>query len=445
LAQANVESQASSSNGLTDAQNQSPRRRGQLNSSEGAEDFAKRISNSTDTFLKRSISTKSSSQERLIPFIIQRNEEDYNEDDLRLLKERLKAKQRSQEKMIQSKPVGVNKAPAASHGRPPLLHEKEGLVNLEVGKRSNPLVEEVRVAGVPPAKLSTPFKNGNGTCLRMSGCKCPACTTGIIGASDTGEGGGVQLVACETCGRKFAPKSLAVHQRVCDKVFGRRESEEEIPGKLNQKQAVGSKKGLPNTPVVSQGMAKWRKQSQELRVAMQRGRGINETSNLNTSGMLNESNIGGAEDDGFVSCPHCERRFNEKAAERHIPKCNDIRSKPKMLKRGEGRSVHSALLHSPAVSTNSPSKTPGSGAGRKSLSGAQPSIAERVVNVPCPFCKRQFSTKNLERHVETCAGQRYQRSSLGGRSSSASGTLVRRQVISPSVRSESSWDGDQYE
>jgi hypothetical protein len=37
-----------------------------------------------------------------------------------------------------------------------------------------------------------------------------------------------------------------------------------------------------------------------------------------------------------VQCPHCERRFNEKAAERHIPVCTSIRSKPSSLKRGTG-------------------------------------------------------------------------------------------------------------
>jgi hypothetical protein len=27
------------------------------------------------------------------------------------------------------------------------------------------------------------------------------------------------------------------------------------------------------------------------------------------------------QDDGFVPCKHCGRTFNEKAAERHIPRC----------------------------------------------------------------------------------------------------------------------------
>ena len=28
----------------------------------------------------------------------------------------------------------------------------------------------------------------------------------------------------------------------------------------------------------------------------------------------------------YIQCPHCQRRFNESVAERHIPKCKDIKS-----------------------------------------------------------------------------------------------------------------------
>lgn len=40
--------------------------------------------------------------------------------------------------------------------------------------------------------------------------------------------------------------------------------------------------------------------------------------------------------DDRVPCPHCGRRFNANAAERHIPKCTSINAKPKMLTRGGG-------------------------------------------------------------------------------------------------------------
>ena len=40
--------------------------------------------------------------------------------------------------------------------------------------------------------------------------------------------------------------------------------------------------------------------------------------------------------DDRIPCPHCGRRFNALAAERHIPKCQAISAKPKTLTRGGG-------------------------------------------------------------------------------------------------------------
>jgi hypothetical protein len=31
----------------------------------------------------------------------------------------------------------------------------------------------------------------------------------------------------------------------------------------------------------------------------------------------------------YIECPHCLRRFNQTAGERHIPKCKDTVNKPK--------------------------------------------------------------------------------------------------------------------
>lgn len=48
-----------------------------------------------------------------------------------------------------------------------------------------------------------------------------------------------------------------------------------------------------------------------------------------------------APDSSLVQCPHCARRFNEQAAERHIPKCNDIKAKPTALKAGSRKNIGS--------------------------------------------------------------------------------------------------------
>lgn len=35
-----------------------------------------------------------------------------------------------------------------------------------------------------------------------------------------------------------------------------------------------------------------------------------------------------SENPDYVQCPHCTRRFNQTAAERHIPHCKNSRAKP---------------------------------------------------------------------------------------------------------------------
>jgi len=47
-------------------------------------------------------------------------------------------------------------------------------------------------------------------------------------------------------------------------------------------------------------------------------------------------------EEDLVPCPHCGRSYNERAAERHIPRCADIRAKPSRLARGGGRGAHVA-------------------------------------------------------------------------------------------------------
>lgn len=44
--------------------------------------------------------------------------------------------------------------------------------------------------------------------------------------------------------------------------------------------------------------------------------------------------------DDRVECPHCGRKFAELVAERHIPKCSDIKAKPNFLGAGAGRGAH---------------------------------------------------------------------------------------------------------
>ena len=45
-------------------------------------------------------------------------------------------------------------------------------------------------------------------------------------------------------------------------------------------------------------------------------------------------------DHSLIPCPHCGRRFSEKAHQRHVPVCLNIINRPKQLHRGMGRGAH---------------------------------------------------------------------------------------------------------
>ena len=86
-------------------------------------------------------------------------------------------------------------------------------------------------------------------------------------------------------------------------------------------------------PINVQEAPKWKQQSQQFREAMRAARMYNQAA---AKGEDLPPPVISAPDPSLVQCPHCGRRFNEKAAERHIPQCQNIRAKPSLLKKGAG-------------------------------------------------------------------------------------------------------------
>ena len=103
-----------------------------------------------------------------------------------------------------------------------------------------------------------------------------------------------------------------------------------------EKEELKTKKRAPNpveAPINVQEKPKWKQQSQQFREAMRAARMYNQAA---AKGEDLPPPVISAPDPSLVLCPHCGRRFNEKAAERHIPQCQSIRAKPSVLKKGAG-------------------------------------------------------------------------------------------------------------
>ena len=179
----------------------------------------------------------------------------------------------------------------------------------------------------------------------------------------------VQLFACPHCSRKFNERAHKKHVPNCKKVFinkrkpmdmtanriadaaaqsgdardairKAKRAAAEVKRKANRTQAA-QRKGRKDRRAGSKKVGgKWKQQSNALREAMKQSRMV---SKYEKEGRLSElpPMQSSGPDPSFVPCPHCGRTFNEKAAERHIPKCNSIKAKPKFQRRGVGKSSSS--------------------------------------------------------------------------------------------------------
>lgn len=104
--------------------------------------------------------------------------------------------------------------------------------------------------------------------------------------------------------------------------------------KAVKKELVKKEKGFGGGN--AKGGGKWKQQSNQLRDAMKAQR---EFAKAEKEGKPLPPVVASGPDMSLIGCPHCGRRFNEKAAERHIPKCQSIKARPKTLQRGSGKGL----------------------------------------------------------------------------------------------------------
>jgi uncharacterized C2H2 Zn-finger protein len=172
-----------------------------------------------------------------------------------------------------------------------------------------------------------------------------------------------EQLECPDCGRKFNPAPYEKHVKICAKIFLQKrkvfdskkmrmneeleqfQKVEQKTKKKGGKQAgtaasAGAAKagaaggaGGGDRPIQGERAAKWKEQSVQLREAMKMARLAKQAQE---SGGPMPDFVPSAPDPSLVRCPHCGRSFNERAAERHIPVCTNIKAKPSSLKKGSG-------------------------------------------------------------------------------------------------------------
>ncbi|XP_046571980.1 zinc finger C2HC domain-containing protein 1B-like [Haliotis rubra] len=126
---------------------------------------------------------------------------------------------------------------------------------------------------------------------------------------------------CRHCGRQFVPESLAVHERICAKSAQKKRkvfdsTKQRVQGtELNLRQVKqAQKKDVPPS------RSNWRAQHEDFMNTVKAARGV--TVAMKEGRPLPPPPPPSINPD-YVQCPHCQRRFNTKAAERHIPFCKE--------------------------------------------------------------------------------------------------------------------------
>jgi len=134
----------------------------------------------------------------------------------------------------------------------------------------------------------------------------------------------VNLAPCSCCGRKFNPDRIAKHEITCKaskdkaskrKVFDQKKAR--IAG-TDAAQHQGASKAQEKKYEKAAAKSKnWKLKSEQFRAGLKAARDPN------------AAPAAPVENPDYVQCPHCSRKFNEGAAERHMPRCAESSAKAK--------------------------------------------------------------------------------------------------------------------
>ncbi|KAM8921647.1 zinc finger C2HC domain-containing protein 1C [Pelodytes ibericus] len=140
------------------------------------------------------------------------------------------------------------------------------------------------------------------------------------------------LVPCQLCGRRFMIQRLAKHAEVCKKMQNSKRKvfdSSKARAKGTDLEQYMHQKGRTTSNVEQQVRDNtWRQKHESFMRTIRQAREVQNV--LARGGKLSDLPPPPPEENpDYITCPHCNRRFAPRAAERHIPKCETIKSKPR--------------------------------------------------------------------------------------------------------------------
>ncbi|XP_060950016.1 zinc finger C2HC domain-containing protein 1A [Limanda limanda] len=167
------------------------------------------------------------------------------------------------------------------------------------------------------------------------------------------------LAQCSTCKRSFNRKVLEKHAKICLKTMTKRRKTFDSSRQRAEGTDISVLKPIKPKAEPPKKPSNWRKKHEDFIATIRAAKNITQV--LKDGGPLPPPPPPTYDPD-YVQCPHCQRRFNESAADRHIKFCqeqvarNPNKSKPAEVKKIPGRTqckppTPVKKVNSPATST----------------------------------------------------------------------------------------------
>ncbi|XP_072755450.1 uncharacterized protein [Anoplolepis gracilipes] len=165
-------------------------------------------------------------------------------------------------------------------------------------------------------------------------------TKGPFSARSTGNSAD-NLVACKMCGRTFADDRIGYHEKVCVKVVNtKRKKFDAMTFRIKGTELEPfAKKSLNKKQETKKPQLKsdWRRKHEDFINTIRSAKQLQ--AHMAAGGNLKDFPPPPPSDTSdYIQCPHCNRKFNQAAAERHIPKCETmLHNKPAHLRAARPR------------------------------------------------------------------------------------------------------------
>ncbi|XP_076361880.1 uncharacterized protein LOC143252914 isoform X2 [Tachypleus tridentatus] len=209
---------------------------------------------------------------------------------------------------------------------------------------------------------------------------------------DTSPDTPVNLVPCSVCGRTFNSDTLERHQKICQKLKTKKRKVfdsskmrikgTEVPAAQVKKQSKEVKKKTKSN---------WREKHEELIQAIRAARKPDKEEENESLDSSKPNKVPA----GYVECPSCGRYFNERAADRHIPWCQEQKARiPKSPASIDAKERLKARTKYKAPS-------PGQKSGGPPASRKQPveeTIKEGPLTSPPAVMGKEMNVKHKEKH-----------------------------------------------